>query len=415
MVRICGIIAYFRHFSAMLQCRNKTCLIILNRFSMKQRIFSGIQPSGNLHIGNYLGAVKQWVGLQDEYESIFCVVDMHAITVPQDPKELRQKTLEIAKTYLAAGIDPAKSSLFIQSHVPEHAELMWLLNTIAKNGDLTKMTQFKDKAHVDFDDFEEGLTYLEDVNNSETSDSDEFEVAMMGGHNRAMSQFVKDIKDDFRNQILKPFNSVGVGLFDYPVLMAADILLYDTAVVPVGDDQLQHVELTRTLARRFNDRFGETFRIPEARIMKEGARIMGLDDPTRKMSKSAESQYNAIALSDDPDTVRKKIKKAVTDSGSEIVYEESKPALRNLINIYTLLSGIPNSEIEAKYSGKGYGDFKADLAEVIVEFLAPFQERIAGYSDEETLRILRDGADRVRPIAQSKLREVKGKMGFLVS
>lgn len=324
---------------------------------MKQRIFSGIKPSGDLHLGNYLGSIRQWVPMQDEYEAVFSVVDLHAITVPQEPEELRRRTLEIAKTYLAAGIDPAKSSLFVQSHVPEHAELAWLLNTIARMGDLEKMTQFKDK----------------------TSE----------GTERA-----------------------GVGLFDYPVLMAADILLYDTAVVPVGDDQLQHVELTRTLARRFNERFGETFRIPEARVMKEGARIMGLDDPTRKMSKSAASEYNFIALSDDADAVRKKIRKAVTDSGSEIVYADDKPALRNLINIYTLLSGVSIPEIEAKYEGRGYGDFKADLAEVIVGFLAPFQERVAGLSDEETLRILHDGADRVRPLAQSKLREVKERMGL---
>ncbi|NTW46449.1 MAG: tryptophan--tRNA ligase, partial [Candidatus Moranbacteria bacterium] len=216
------------------------------------------------------------------------------------------------------------------------------------------------------------------------------------------------------NVFKERFNSVGVGLFDYPVLMAADILLYDTAVVPVGDDQVQHIELTRTLARRFNDRFGETFRIPEARIMKEGARIMGLDDPTKKMSKSATSGYNAIALTDDAETIRKKIKKAVTDSGSEIVYADDKPALRNLINIYTLLSGIPIPEIEAKYVGKGYGDFKADLAEVVVDFLTPFQERMNGYSDEETLRILREGADRVRPLAAAKLKEAKERVGFLI-
>lgn len=384
---------------------------------MKQRIFSGIQPSGNLHIGNYLGAVKQWVGLQDEYESIFCVVDMHAITVPQDPEMLRSKTLEIAKTYLAAGIDPSKSSLFVQSHVPEHTELMWLLNTITKNGDLTKMTQFKDKALVDFDKMELAFEDLlrKDFDSSETVKKIlEAENISFEDYAQRSSKIDKEMMLNVYDAFKRNFNSVGVGLFDYPVLMAADILLYDTAVVPVGDDQLQHVELTRTLARRFNDRFGETFRIPEPRIMKEGARIMGLDDPTKKMSKSAESQYNAIALSDDVDTVRKKIKKAVTDSGSEIVYEDSKPALRNLINIYTLLSGIPNAEIEAKYSGKGYGDFKADLAEIIVEFLAPFQERVAGLSDEETLRILRDGAERVRPIASAKLREVKEQMGFLI-
>ncbi len=343
---------------------------------MKQRIFSGIQPSGDLHLGNYLGAIKQWVGLQDEYESIFCVVDLHAITVSQDPAVLRRKTLEIAKIYIASGIDPATSSLFVQSHVPEHAELCWLLNTIARNGDLTKMTQFKDKSGFDIE--------------TEGSES-------------VLTQSFKE-----------RFNSVGVGLFDYPILMAADILLYDTQVVPVGDDQLQHVELARTIARRFNERFGETFRVPQSRVMEEGARIMGLDDPTRKMSKSAESQYNAIALSDDAETVRRKIKKAVTDSGAEIVYQDDKPALKNLINIYTLLSGIEIPEIEAKYRGKGYGDFKSDLAEIIVAFLTPFQERIALLSDEETLRILREGAERVRPIATAKLNEAKGKMGFLI-
>ena len=399
---------------------------------MKQRIFSGIQPSGNLHIGNYLGAVKQWIDLQEDYDSIFCVVDLHAITVPQDPEVLRAKTLEIAKTYLAAGIDPAKSSLFIQSHVPEHMELMWLLNTITKNGDLTKMTQFKDKSGVNFDDFaihpddkysipgDEVARVGDIIDEARNSDYSSVGEGVDAGIDLAFQLF----RYRFQTEVKEKFNSVGVGLFDYPVLMAADMLLYDTAVVPVGDDQLQHVELARTLARRFNERFGETFRIPEPRIMESGARIMGLDDPTRKMSKSAESQYNAIALSDDADTIRKKIRKAVTDSGSEIIYQDSKPALRNLINIYTLLSGTPIPEIEAKYEGKGpdsakastgkYGDFKADLAEVIVEFLTPFQEKVAGLTDEETLRILEEGADRVRPIASAKLREVKEKMGLIV-
>lgn len=413
---------------------------------MKQRIFSGIQPSGDLHIGNYLGAIKQWVGLQDEYESIFCVVDMHAITVPQDPETLRKKTLEIAKIYLAAGIDPAKSSLFIQSHVPEHAELCWLLNTIAKNGDLTKMTQFKDKSGADIDGLIGAIRKLseKEVFNNTREESNKMVDSILKDvvHEGIMNdpdfknyvEFLRGITEDAINSPEKPeqahevafqvaaelikmfklrFNSSSIGLFDYPVLMAADILLYDTQVVPVGDDQVQHIELTRTLARRFNDRFGETFRIPEARIMKEGARIMALDDPTKKMSKSATSQYNAIALTDDADTVRKKIKKAVTDSGSEIVYQDEKPALKNLINIYTLLSGMPVKEIEAKYLGKGYGDFKADLAEVVVDFLVPFQEKMAGLSDEETLRILREGADRVRPIAVAKLAEAKEKVGFL--
>jgi len=388
---------------------------------MKQRIFSGIQPSGDLHIGNYLGAIRQWVGLQDEYESIFCVVDLHAITVPQDPETLRKKTLQIAKIYLASGIDPAKSSLFIQSHVPEHAELAWLLNTIAKNGDLTKMTQFKGKTGFDEEAFEIAMKEKADEKiteilagkgvkvNTEIS-GDEITKLVDIIHSIAL----KTTFDTYNTFVKEKFNSSSVGLFDYPVLMAADILLYDTQVVPVGDDQLQHVELTRTLARRFNDRFGETFRVPESRIMKEGARIMALDDPTKKMSKSAESQYNAIALSDDAETVRKKIKKAVTDSGSEIVYRDDKPALKNLINIYTLLSGMPIADIEKKYEGKGYGDFKSDLAEVVVDFLVLFQEKIVGLSDEETLRILREGADRVRPIAAAKLVEAKEKVGFLI-
>jgi len=391
------------------------------RTVMKQRIFSGIQPSGDLHIGNYLGAIRQWVGLQDEYESIFCVVDLHAITVPQDPETLRKKTLQIAKIYLASGIDPAKSSLFIQSHVPEHAELAWLLNTIAKNGDLTKMTQFKGKTGFDEEAFEIAMKEKADEKiteilagkgvkvNTEIS-GDEITKLVDIIHSIAL----KTTFDTYNTFVKEKFNSSSVGLFDYPVLMAADILLYDTQVVPVGDDQLQHVELTRTLARRFNDRFGETFRVPESRIMKEGARIMALDDPTKKMSKSAESQYNAIALSDDAETVRKKIKKAVTDSGSEIVYRDDKPALKNLINIYTLLSGMPIADIEKKYEGKGYGDFKSDLAEVVVDFLVLFQEKIVGLSDEETLRILREGADRVRPIAAAKLVEAKEKVGFLI-
>lgn len=327
----------------------------------KLRLFSGIQPSGNLHIGNYLGAIAQWLPIQDEYEAIFCIVDQHAITVPQNPETLRQKTLEIAKIYLAAGIDPKKCTLFIQSQVPEHTELMWILNTIARLGDLEKMTQFKDKS----------------------------------------------AKGDRE--------TTGVGLFDYPVLMAADILLYDTAVVPVGEDQLQHIELARTLARRFNERFGETFRVPEGKITREGARIMALDDPTKKMSKSASSEYNFIALTDNADTIRRKIKKAVTDSGSEIVYSDEKPALKNLLNIYALFSGKTPQEVAASYAGKGYGDFKTDLAEVIIGFLMPFQERLARITDEETLVVLRGGAEKVRPLAFEKMRLVRDRVGFINS
>ncbi len=324
-----------------------------------KRLFSGIKPSGDLHLGNYLGAIKQWVELQEGNEAVYCVVDLHAITVPQDPVALRKKTLEIAKIYLASGVDPKKATLFIQSHVSAHTELGWILSTIARMAELERMTQFKDKAQK-------------------------------GGAGES-----------------------GVGLFTYPVLMAADILLYDTEIIPVGKDQMQHIELARDLAERFNKRFGETFVIPEGKLSKEGALIMGLDDPSKKMSKSAASEYNYIALTDDADTVRRKIKKAVTDSGSEIVYADEKPALKNLINIYTLLSGKTQQEIQAMYVGKGYGDFKTDLAEVIVGFLSPFQERLAVLSDDEVLAILQAGAEKVRPLAEAKLCQVYEKIGLI--
>ena len=285
---------------------------------------------------------------------------MHAITVPQNPEELRKRTIEIAKVYLASGIDPKKSSIFIQSHVQEHAELAWILNTIAKMPELDKMTQFKDKTQ----------------NSSR--------------------------------------ESIGVGLYDYPVLMAADILLYDAEKVPVGEDQVQHVELTRLLGRRFNSKFGETFVIPEPFVVKEGMRIMGLDDPTKKMSKSAASEYNWIGITDDADTIRKKIKKAVTDSGSEIKYQDDKPALKNLINIYSGFSDKTPKEIEKIYAGKGYGDFKNDLAEIIVAGLKLIQEKMQVLSDEEVLKILEEGAAKVRPIAEKKMEEVKKKIGFIL-
>lgn len=377
-----------------------------------KRLFSGIKPSGNLHLGNYLGAIKQWVDMQHDAEAIFCIVDLHAITVAQDPAALRAKTLEIAKIYLASGIDPEKSTLFIQSHVPAHTELGWILNTITKNGDLTKMTQFKGKSGVDADEFEQSLREMitekpgKDVYSalSEMTKEQILENANAAAFTAAV---------DFFKKFKTGFNSVSVGLADYPVLMAADILLYDTHVVPVGDDQMQHIELARDLAERFNNRFGETFVVPEGRVTKEGARIMGLDDPSKKMSKSAPSEYNYIALTDDADTVRRKIKKAMTDSGSEIVYSDEKPALKNLINIYTLLSGKTPQEIEALYVGRGYGDFKTDLAEVVVGFLAPFQERLSALSDDDVLTILRAGAERVRPLAEAKLRQVYDKMGLI--
>jgi tryptophanyl-tRNA synthetase len=374
---------------------------------MKQRIFSGIQPSGNLHIGNYLGAIKNWVKLQDQYDSIFCVVDMHAITVSQDPEELKKKTIEVAKIYLASGIDPKKCSIFIQSHVPEHAELAWILNTITQNGDLTKMTQFKDKSGVDLDDF------IEKMFSSKPFMHTLYQI------NRKRNEI--EIKPSEFENLLKfslttfkeRFNSVPVGIFDYPILMASDILLYDTELVPVGKDQVQHIELTRDLAKRFNKKFGDTFIIPKPYTKKEGENIMGLDNPTRKMSKSAQSEYNYISLTDDEETIRKKIKKAVTDSGNEILYVDNKPALKNLINIYSLFCDLTVTDIEIKFKSNSYVEFKDDLAEEIIKFLKPFQEKIREYSDEKVLEILHEGAQKVRPIAKVKLDEVKKKIGFI--
>lgn len=392
-----------------------------------QRLFSGIQPSGNLHLGNYLGAIKQWVELQEKYEAIFCVVDLHAITVPQDPAELRKKTLEIAKIYLAAGIDPNKSTMFIQSHVPAHTELGWILNTVATMGELERMTQFADKAKLRKLLEAQQVSFGAYLHNVEVIEGDLVrDFALEEKSNFTRDEVLKMFKN-FREGVERPLlyemkskeearlnrEEAGVGLFDYPVLMAADILLYDTAVVPVGEDQKQHVELTRDLAQRFNSRFGEIFVIPEPVIQKESARIMGLDDPTKKMSKSAASEYNYIALTDDADTVRRKIKKAVTDSGSEVIYSDDKPALKNLINIYTLLSGKSTDDIRATYVGKGYGDFKSDLAEVVVDFLTPFQERLAALSDDEVLMILKQGAEKVKPLAESKLQAVYDTVGFI--
>jgi len=325
-----------------------------------KRIFSGIQPSGKLHIGNYLGAIKNWVQLQNDYESIFCIVDLHAITVPQDPEELKKRILEIAKIYLAAGIDPSRSAIFIQSQIKEHTELAWILNTLTKMSELEKMTQFKDKASK-------------------------------GGRERA-----------------------GVGLFTYPVLMAADILLYDTDTVPVGEDQVQHIELTRTLAQRFNRIFGDTFKVPKARVVKEGKRIMGLNDPNKKMSKSAASEYNYISLLDDSESIRKKIKKAVTDSGAEIVYSDQKPALKNLIHIYSLFSGETPQIIEEKYAGRGYAEFKEGLTKIILDFIIPFQKKFSSLKDEEVLKILDQGAKKVRFLAQDKMKAVKEKVGLII-
>lgn len=324
---------------------------------MKKRIFSGAQPTGQLHIGNYLGALKNWVALQDEYESLYCIVNLHAITLPQDPKTLRQKTRDLARIYLAAGVDSEKSTVFIQSDVPEHSELTWILSCISRMGELERMTQFKDKGK--------------------------------GNRERA-----------------------GVGLFTYPVLMAADILLYQTDLVPVGQDQKQHLELTRDLAERFNRDFGETFKIPEPFIPPVGANIKSLQDPSKKMSKSDENLNGSIFLLDDSDTITKKIKRAVTDSGTDIKFDETRPAITNLLTIYQLLNGKSNAECEQQFEGKGYGHFKTELAEVVVEFIRPFQERVKEYDDARLDSVLTAGAEKARSIARETLADVYRKMGI---
>ncbi|MDT4898452.1 MAG: tryptophanyl-tRNA synthetase [Acidobacteriota bacterium] len=322
-----------------------------------KRIFSGAQPTGGFHLGNYLGALRNWVELQHQYESFFCVVNLHAITFPQDPQELAKKTREVARLYLAAGINPQVSTIFIQSDVPQHAELAWVLNCMTRIGELERMTQFKEK----------------------------------GRQQR---------------------ENKGVGFFDYPVLMASDILLYRTDLVPVGEDQKQHLELTRDLAMRFNRTYGETFRIPEPFIPKVGARIMSLSDPTKKMAKSDENPNGSIALLDDADAIRRKVKRAVTDSGTEIRFDETRPALINLLTIYQILTQKTRPEIEEHFAGLGYAQLKGELADVVVEFLQPFQERVRGISDAELDRILEMGRERASVIARATMEEVKSRMGL---
>ncbi|MDO8522937.1 MAG: tryptophan--tRNA ligase [bacterium] len=325
----------------------------------KQIAVSGIQASGNLHIGNYIGAIKQFVELQDKYNMFVFVADLHAITVPQDPKKLGAQTLDAVYTYLACGLDPKKTTIFIQSHVPQHTELGWILNTITPLGELERMTQFKDKT--------------------------------------------------------KDQTSILAGLLNYPTLMAADILLYNPIAVPVGEDQVQHLELTRTLARKFNSRFGETFKEPKALIQKDGARIMALDDPIKKMSKSGNAN-NFIGLLDSEAEIRRKIKIAVTDSGKEIKYDPAtKPAISNLLIIYSQMAGLDIKEIEKKYVGKSYSEFKADLAEVVLRALKPIQEKYNKFAKDKksVLQILRDGAAEARKVAETTMEGVRAKVGFL--
>lgn len=323
-----------------------------------KRVFSGVQPTGNIHLGNYLGALKQFVELQEDHECIYCIVDMHAITVPQDPKVLKEHILDVAALYLAVGVDPEKSIVFVQSDVPGHAELSWILTCNSYTGELSRMTQFKDKS--------------------------------------------------------KNKESAPAGLFTYPILMAADILLYDTDVVPVGNDQKQHIELCRDLAIRVNGKYPDTFVIPDGRFLKEGARIMALDDPSKKMSKSAENIHSRISLLDDPSKIKKSIMKATTDSEGVIRFDtENKPGISNLLNIYSVLSGISIANLEKKYEGKGYGDFKKDLVEVTVKALTPIRERFEEIrNSEELIRILREGAGKADAIAKKTIERVKGNFGL---
>ena len=326
------------------------------------RILSAIQPSGTLTIGNYLGALKNFVKLQDEHECLFFIVDQHAITVPQDRLELRKKIKELTALYLACGLDPEKATIFVQSEVPGHTQLAWMLTCNTSMGELERMTQFKDKSQ----------------------------------------------KQAAKGQ------GIGVGLFMYPVLMAADILLYDVDFVPVGDDQKQHLELTRDLAERFNNRFGETFKIPEPLIAKTGARIMSLQEPTKKMSKSDDNPRNFILMTDEPNVIRKKIKSAVTDSDGIIAFDrENKPGLSNLLEIYSVITGESIDSIVARYEGCGYGQFKSDLAEVVVAELEPIQNRMKELLNSPIIdEVLDRGAEQANKLALKKVKKEEHKMGL---
>ncbi|MGV3711989.1 tryptophan--tRNA ligase [Pseudolysinimonas sp.] len=329
----------------------------------KPRLFSGMQPSADsLHAGNYIGALLQWKKLQLEYDAVFCVVDLHAITVPQDPKALREATRRTAAQYIAAGIDPASSILFVQSHVPAHAELAWVLNTLTGFGEASRMTQFKDK--------------------SQKQGSD----------------------------------AASVGLFTYPILQAADILLYDAEIVPVGEDQRQHIELTRDLGSRFNSRFGETLTIPEVSILPETAKVYDLQNPGAKMSKSGESPQGILWLLDEPTVLAKKVRSAVTDTSREILFDPaSKPGVSNLLSLLSVLTGTPVPELVDSFAGRGYGDLKGETADAVVAAFAPIRERTLELLDDpaELDRLLAGNAERAEAIAASTLARVYDRIGFL--
>lgn len=328
--------------------------------SEKKIIFSGAQPSGKLTLGNYLGAIKNWNELQVDYDCYYSVVDLHAITVPQEAKDLRANTMQLLAQYIASGLDPEKNTIFIQSHVSAHTELMWILNTMTYMGELSRMTQFKDKSQ-------------------------------------------------------KSEANLNAGLFTYPVLMAADILLYQTDLVPVGDDQKQHLELARDLANRFNNRYSPTFKVPEPYIPKSGARVMSLQEPTKKMSKSDENENGYILLVDDADAIRRKIKRSVTDSVGEVRYSDEQPGVKNLLDIYSKLDNKSIETLVTMYEGKGYGDFKSDVAEVIVETLKPIKDQYEYLlSNKDYLEnIYAKGAQKAEYQARKTLRKVYKKVGLV--
>src|SRR4051794_4602690 len=344
-------------------CETGTMAPMPDAATTRPRVLSGIQPtSDSYHLGNYVGAVRQWVALQDEFEPFFFIADQHAITVEHDPKALRERTLRAAAQLLAAGVDPERSAIFVQSHLPEHAQLAWVMECLTGFGEARRMTQFKDKS-------------------------------AKGGEGAS-----------------------SVGLFAYPMLMAADILLYRPQYVPVGEDQRQHLELTRDLAQRFNHRYKKTFRLPEPYILKETAKITDLQEPTGKMSKSASSPAGIIEMLDDPRVSAKKIRSAVTDSGSEIRFdEEKKPGISNLLTIYSSLTGRTVADLEAAYDGRGYGDLKKDLAEVVVEFVTPFRDRTLELLEDKAQldAILRSGAEKAAEVAERTLADVYDRVGFV--
>ena len=326
----------------------------------KKRVFSGVQPTGKVTLGNYLGAIRNWKPLQEEYDCLYCVVDLHSLTVTQVPAELRANTMNLVALYIACGIDPTKSTLFIQSHVHEHAELAWILDTIAYVGELNRMTQFKDKSR-------------------------------------------------------KHADNINMGLMNYPVLMASDILLYQTDVVPVGKDQVQHLELSRDIAQRFNARYSDTFVVPEGLLSKSGQSIKSLQDPTAKMSKSDPNDNALISLTDDADAIRRKLRRAVTDSDTCVRHGADKPAITNLLNIYTLCSGVSMAEAEKTFEGKGYGEFKDAVADAVISVVEPIQaEQKRLLADKAYLEgVLKQGADHASYLAQKTLSKVYRKVGLI--